>query len=196
MFKWRIIGQYTCRIIINLQSLPNTFDGDTRIFVRQNPVQLCRRKLWGEYGSHQIHLRQHFLRLFYRCALGKNPWNELKLSHVFPSLLYLLVDSVSYEVQPCHSKAFFIDRIVIQRVIVRYMCHTDDRIMIFQFFHMAKMKRIISWCYCNLISIGEFIIQRPSHIKIFCLISSCCTHFHLLLLSKIFAWLFCFFSLF
>ena len=66
------------------------------------------------------------------------------------------------------------------------MSHADDRIMTFPVTGMTKMKRIITWCHRDLITVREFIIQRSSKIKIFCFISCSCTHSYLLLKMEFF----------
>ena len=66
--------------------------------------------------------------------------------------------SISDKIQSCHAKSFFVDGIVIERIIVGTARHANQCIVIFQCFCVAENERIVSWCNDDLITIGKFIV--------------------------------------
>ena len=148
-------------------------------------MQLCSRKI-SKGRSDQIHLCKQFSDLLQIGTLSEHPWNQLVLRHIFSSFFHFLIHCVADKIQSRHADALFIDRIIVQRISIRHMCHTDHPIMRIAFSHMAKIQRKFTRCYHNLVSIRKLIIQRPAEIKVFCLIRCCCTHnFLILSLSQI-----------
>ena len=188
LVKRRIIRKNACRIIPDMKAVCHGFHCDCFFFIRYDPVKLCTGKHFTERSFYKIDLFQALFCLLHSSAFAKDPWNEFKLRHIFFSIFHLIIYSVSNKIKSCHSKTFFIDSIVIKRIISRYVSHTYDCIMAGKFLHMPKLKYIISRCDGDLISIREFIIQCSSEVKVLCLISCCCTH---KLFSFLLFYLFC-----
>lgn len=114
-----------------MQPVHHTFHDDTLLFIRNDPVQLRRRKLLAKLRPHKIHFFKFFPCLLNRCTLCQNPWNKFKLCDVFPPFFNFLIHGIADKIKPCHTQSFFIDSIIIQWIIAHYICHTDDRIMRF-----------------------------------------------------------------
>ena len=74
------------------------------------------------------------------------------------------------------TKPFFIERLIIERVIIHHTRHADHCIVMGKGRHMKKGKRVIARCNGDLVAIGKFIIECAAHIKVACLIGCCCTH--------------------
>ena len=159
-----------------MQSILHGFHHDAAVLVCNNPVKLCRRQLRTEGRPCQIHFLKGFLCLGYGCAPGQNPRNKLILRHIFLIRNFLCIDGISHKVQSCHAKALFIGRIIIKRITARHMRHTDHGIMVLHDPCIVKRNGVIPRHHRNLFPVGKLIIQRPSHIEIFCPIGCCCTH--------------------
>ena len=174
--EWRVIGQNTSRIVVNMQTIRRGFYSNRLIFIRNDPMKLSQRKLWAERSIYNIDSIQQFMYLFHGSTLPQNPWNQLKLCHIFFAILHFGINRISNKVKTCDPYPFLIDSIVIQRIICCYMCHSNNPIMGVHLACMTKTKRIITGCHRNLIAVRKFIIQCSSKIEIFCFISCSCTH--------------------
>ena len=152
------------------------------ISVRDDPVELRRRKLFGKRGSCQVYPVQSHSCLTYTGTVSEYPRNELILGNIVPvtALIHFLIRSISNEIQACHSKPLLIYSIIVERIVTCHMCHAYHGIMAFLPAHISEFKRIISRSHGDLIAVREFIIQRSSKIEILCLICRCCTHICLL----------------
>ncbi len=163
-----------------MQPILHRLNNDTGVFVCNDPVKLCCRQLFTECCACQSHCCQLLSRLCYSSTLCKDPWDELELCHLadfcFIFRQSLFICRIADKIKTCHSKAFFINSIIIKRITSCNKCHSDQSIMAFYLPGKPEIKFVISWRYRNLFPIGKFIIKRSTHIKIFCFVSCCCTH--------------------
>ena len=80
------------------------------------------------------------------------------------------IDCISYEIQTCHAETFFVNGIIVKRVVSGYMSHANDGIVRVQnFVRMAEMKWVVSWSDGDFVSVGKFIIKGSAEIEIFVL---------------------------
>ena len=176
LFKRRIVGKNPCRIIPDMKSVCHGFHSDRFISICNDPVKLCAGKHFTEWSFYKIDIGKKCSGFFHCGTFSKDPGNKFKLGYVLFSFFHFVICCISHEIQPCHSKAFFIDPIIIKWIISCHMSHADNSIMTGKCSHMAKLKYIIPRCNGDLIAIGKFIVQCSSEIKIFCFVSCCCTH--------------------
>ena len=112
--------------------------------------------------------------------MAENPWDEFELGYVFFVRYWFCIDCISYEIQTCHAETFFVNGIIVKRVVSGYMSHANDGIVRVQnFVRMAEMKWVVSWSDGDFVSVGKFIIKGSAEIEIFCFISCCCAHIFL-----------------
>ena len=86
------------------------------------------------------------------------------------------INGISYKIKAGDTKPLFIERLIIERVIIHHTRHADHCIVMGKGRHMKKGKRVIARCNGDLVAIGKFIIECAAHIKVACLIGCCCTH--------------------
>ncbi len=109
-------------------------------FVRDDPMQLCQWKLFAEGRIDQIHPGKKL-----PTSVTEEHW--LKIQGISSNWAMFSVPGRTSEytaLPTVQVESLFIDRIVIQRIVSRYMSHADDRIMTFPITGMTKMKRIIT----------------------------------------------------
>ena len=190
-----------------MKSVCHRFHHNRLLPVRDHPVKLGHRILFIEWGIGNVDPGKQYPRFFYRGTLAQKPERQLKLCHVIDLRFNLMplchsgflfscgsfflpqnrfsVHRISHKIQPGHTKPLFIDGIIIKRIIICHMGHTDHGIMLLHLSLKPKRKRIIPRCNGHLLPVRKFIIQIPSEVKVVCLINCCCTHLHVLLVPKI-----------
>ena len=72
--------------------------------------------------------------------------------------LQLLVGGISDEIQPRHAESFFVERVIIKRIIPRHMCHADDGIVGRNRACVAEGKWIVARRDGYLVPVRKFII--------------------------------------
>ena len=127
--KRRIVGEYTYWIVINMKSVSCRFHSDRSGSVRNDPVKLGYRKLFTKRRIYQIHMRKKFSGFSKRSTCTENPWYKLELGDVVAVFRRFCINCISYKIKSCHPKTFFINTVIVQRIIARHMSHTDDGIM-------------------------------------------------------------------
>ena len=130
----------------------------------------------AEGCADQIERVQPRPRLADRGAAAEDPWDQLKLRHVFLSLLYLGILRIADEVQPGHTESGFVDGVVVQRIPIRDVRHADHGVMRVQPPHVAEREGIAARRDGHALAVGAFVVQRPAEIKVLCLKSCCSTH--------------------
>ena len=159
-----------------MEPILHRFHHNTAIFIRNDPVKLCRRKLITEWDSCQIHFLKCCFCFFHGRTSRKDPWDKLILGYILFFFCFLCITCIPHKIQASHTKTFFIGCIIVKRISARHMCHTDHCIMLLHHTGIMKVNGIVPRHHGNLFSIRKFIIQSTSHIEIFCLIGCCCTH--------------------
>ena len=159
-----------------MKSVSCRFHSDRSGSVRNDPVKLGYRKLFTERRIYQIHMRKKFSGFSKRSTCTENPWYKLELGDVVAVFSRFCINCISYKIKSCHPKTFFINTVIVQRIIARHMSHTDDGIMRNRIRCMTELEMIIPGSDNNLVSIRKFIVKSSAKIKIFCLISCCSTH--------------------
>ena len=159
-----------------MQSVRHGFHDDGLVPVGDQPVQLRAGQPVVEGRGGELNSRKPLARLAHGRALTENPRDEFKLRHIFPALDDLTIGRVADEIQPGHTQARFVDRVVIQRIAVGHVSHADHRIALLRRGSMAKGQRVISRRDDDFVAIGKLIVQRSSEIKILRLISRSRAH--------------------
>ena len=159
-----------------MQAVGHRLNDDGLVLVCKQPVQLRGGIALAEGCADQIERVQPRPRLADRGAAAEDPWDQLKLRHVFLSLLYLGILRIADEVQPGHTESGFVDGIVVQRIPVRDVRHADHGVMRVQPLHVAEREGIAARRDRHALAVGAFVVQRPAEIKVLCLKSCCSTH--------------------
>ena len=92
-------------------------------------MQRGRRERIAEGKIHEIQPRKTRLRLGDRRALPQKPRDQLEGGDVLRNRLLRAIDGIARKIQPRHRQALLIDRIIIQRVALRHICHADHGVM-------------------------------------------------------------------
>ena len=150
--RW-VICHNARRVFVNFQPILHGFHRDSLISIRDDPVQGSRRHIFRKRCSGNVDLSQQFPYFLHIGTLSQHPRNKFKGGNIFFSLCHFREIRISDKIQSCHPNAFFVDRIIIQRIVCCNMRHSYDRIMVCHIPHMPEMKRIIARCHCNLLSI-------------------------------------------
>ena len=98
LFKRRVIGQNSHRVFVDMQAVCHRFHRDRSGSVSNDPVKLGAGERFAERCVGQIDAGQRFPGVANRCALSQNPWDKLKLGHIFPAGNNLPVHGISYKI--------------------------------------------------------------------------------------------------
>ena len=153
LLKRRIICQNSYRIVIYSNSFLYRLHCYRFLTIGNQPMELRYRQIFIESNTNKINFFQKCLCFLYCGTLTQNPRYEFKLRHIVLPRYILFIVCISHKIEARHTKALFIDRIIIKRIIIRNICHTNHCIMTFYLVHIAKRKRIITRRYDNLIAI-------------------------------------------
>ena len=66
--------------------------------------------------------------------MAENPWDEFELGYVFFVRYWFCIDGISYEIQTCHAETFFVNGIIVKRVVSGYMSHANDGLVVIRNF--------------------------------------------------------------
>ena len=159
LFKRRVVGEDANRIFINPEPLPNRFDRNGPFPVGDQPMKLCCRHLLIERKSHKIGFCKERAGLLHSGALSQDPRNKLEYSDIILSFRRRRrITSIPHEVQPCHAQPFFVDRVVIQRILLCNTSHTDNSKMVRHLRHIPKRKRLVARRYYDFFPIRKFVV--------------------------------------
>ena len=91
--------------------------------------------------------------------------DQLELRDIVFLRFRIEINGISYKIKAGDTKPFFIERLIIERVISP--SHTPCRSLhsMGKGRHMKKGKRVIARCNGDLVAIGKFIIECAAHIK-------------------------------
>ena len=128
-------------------------------------MQLRRRKLFRKRLFGQVDFLQKLLCLSDILAAGKHKGYEFILRHICRPLYGTVVLGVSDKVQSRHTQPLFVCGIVKERESVCNVSHSYYGIVAFAFFAF-EIKNKISRNNGHFFSIGKFIIEGSSHVKI------------------------------
>ena len=159
-----------------MQTVVRGFHGDTAGLVGNQPMQLGEGQGRVKRLIEQIHSFEQRTRLSKRCALSKQPGNQLKLRDIVMILRGGLIDRVADEIQPRDAQTLFVDGVVIERIVVLNIRHADDSVVCAHFTHLSERKRVIARRDGHFISIGKLIIQIAPKVKIAGTKRCSCTH--------------------
>ena len=126
--------------------------------------------------KHEIDTGEGFFCFRKRSTCTENPRDQLELCDIVFLRFRIEINGISYKIKAGDTKPLFIERLIIERVIIHHTRHADHCIVMGKGRHMKKGKRVIARCNGDLVAIGKFIIECAAHIKVACLIGCCCTH--------------------
>jgi len=87
-----------------------------------------------------------------------------------------MINGVADKIQPCDAKTFFIDRVVIKRIIPLHIGHADDSVTGAEGIAPAQGERIAARGDGHFVAIGKLIIQIAAEVKIVRKKGRCRTH--------------------
>ena len=82
------------------------------------------------------------------------------------------------EIQPRHHKAVFIDRVVIEGIILFHVGNADNGVVLLQYHAGAEMQGKIAGRDSDLLPVGLFQIQCSAKVKLFGAVGESGTHEH------------------
>ena len=159
-----------------MQTVRRGFHGDGTRCICDDPVKLCERKILFKRCADEIDTGEGFFCFRKRSTCTENPRDQLELRDIVFLRFRIEINGISYKIKAGDTKPLFIERLIIERVIIHHTRHADHCIVMGKGRHMKKGKRIIARCNGDLVAIGKFIIECATHIKVACLIGCCCTH--------------------
>ena len=155
----RIVGENTDRVVVNMKSVCHGFDNDRTGGIGDDPVELRSRKLRAERSGRKDHAGKCGSCFFQGSTGSENPWNEFKLRDIGLSIRGGGISSISDKVQSGHAKALLIDRVVVERILIRNVSHAENGIVLLKRREMAEGKGEIPWCDDKLFAIGKLVIE-------------------------------------
>ena len=143
-------------------------------------MKLCGSELFIVRSVCDVYIAEEFTHLRHILALAQNPRDKFKLCNILPALArFGCINSIAHKIKPCNTNALFVYGIIVKRVIICNMCHTDDGIVVVVSALKAKIKRIIAGCNRDAVTVRKFIIKSSAKIKILCFVSCGCAHINL-----------------
>ena len=172
----RIIRQHTYGVLINVQPVGGGFHRDGSRAVCNQPMQLCQRQHVAVRNIDHAHAAEERPRFRQRGALPQQPRNQLVLRNVVLAADLRLISGVADEVQPRNAETLFVDRVIVQRHVVRDIGHADDGVMAVHRRQLAEGEGVIAGRDGHFVSVGKFIVQIASKVKIACAVGGGSTH--------------------
>ena len=155
----RIVGENTDRVVINVKPVCHGFDNDRAGGIGDDPVELRSRKLRAERSGRKDHAGKCGPCFCQSGTGSENPGNEFKLCDIGFSIRRGGISGISDKVQSCHAKALLIDRVVVERILIRNVSHAENGIVLLKRREMAEGKGEIPWCDDKLFTIGKLVIE-------------------------------------
>ena len=148
----------------------------TAVPIRNHPVKRRQRQLLGKRNIQKVHRLQKLPGLLSISTLPQHPGDQLIRRHISLPRLLRNVTGISREIQPGHSQPLLIDRLRVQRVLLRHGSHTDHGIMAGQLRLPAESENIIPRSNHHLLAKMIFQIHISPKIKISIFTGNTCTH--------------------
>ena len=89
---------------------------------------------------------------------------------------FAVISGISHKIQPRNAQPFFIDCVIIERAVVLYVRHADDRIVPLRQDGSAQGEGVIPRRDDHALAVWEFIVQIAPEIEILGGIGCRCTH--------------------
>ena len=159
-----------------MQTVRGGLDRDAFVLVRKQPVELRGGKGGGKRRAGEIRLPEQHARRGNGGALREHPRDEFKLRNVALAAARRGVSGVADKVQPGDAQALLVDGVVIQRVILGHIGHTDHGVMGAQLPRPAENKRVVARGDRHLVPVRKFIIQIAAKVQIFGPVGCSSTH--------------------
>lgn len=125
LIEGRIVGQDTGRIVVNVDTVFNSFDNNAIFCIGEDPVEFGRRKLGAEGGIDEVHFFKESASFGNGAALAKDPRDEFELCNVGFAVDSGMEDGVANEIEAGHAETFFVDCIVKEGKIVAVWVGSD-----------------------------------------------------------------------
>ena len=173
----RIVGQNACRVVVDLKPLGGGFHGDGAGGIGENPVQLGSGQLRAEGRSGQVQPGKQCPGLRQSGTLAEYPGNQGVLRHVVLSRDGLVrIPGVAHKVESRHAQSLFVHGVIVQGIPTRHMGHAENGIVTVFRSGVPEGEGEVPGSEGDLLSVREFIIQRPSKIGAFRFVTGCGTH--------------------
>lgn len=158
-----------------MQAVRRGLDHDAAAAVGDEPVQLRARQLGRKRCVVHNHARERIACLGDRGARAEQPRDERVLRHRGHALRDGRVDRVAHKVQPRYAQPFFVDRVIIKRIVILNMCHADHGMVPVER-AAVQADGIVARHDRHVLAVGKFVVQIAAEIKIAVAVCRCGTH--------------------
>ena len=159
-----------------MQAIGHGLHRDAAGAISDEPVQLCRGQLGVKWDVHKVQLGQQGAYLVQIGALAQQPGDQFKHRDVVLSVRFRLAGGVAHKVQPCNAQAFLVDSIVVERILLGHIGHTDHGVVGAHLPRPTERERVVARGDGHLIPVRKFIIQVAAKVQVFGPVGCCRTH--------------------
>ena len=160
----------------SMQAVGHGLHRDAAGAISDEPVQLCRGQLGVKWDVHKVQLGQQGAYLVQIGALAQQPGDQFKHRDVVLSVRFRLAGGVAHKVQPCNAQAFLVDSIVVERILLGHIGHTDHGVVGAHLPRPTERERVVARGDGHLIPVRKFIIQVAAKVQVFGPVGCCRTH--------------------
>ena len=158
-----------------MQTVRRSLDRYAAAAVGNEPVQLRTRQLGSKGRAVDDHARERTARLGNVGARAEQPWDERVLRDRGHTPRHRRIHRVADEVQPRDAQPFFVDRVIIKRVVILNMRHADHGMMPVER-AAVQADGIVARHDRHVLAVGKFVVKVAAEIKIAVAVSRCGTH--------------------
>ena len=172
----RVVREHAGGVVVYVQTVRRGLDRDAFVLIREQPVELRGGKLRGKRRAGEICFRKQGARFRNGSALREHPWDEFKLRDVALVAARRGVYGVADKVQPRHTEALFVHRVIVERTAVGHMRHAEQGVVFRQRRAAAEGEREAPGHHDDLVAVGKLIVKRPAEVESVGFVCGSCTH--------------------